>query len=104
MCSADVRVLDTVKMEWNLLEVVYGAGTAEAEAKGGGAAAAGGERKAAGSAGAAAAAAKSDYTGMSRGGASCPRSECTATVVGRKVYVIGGWTSSNPQLNQVDVK
>lgn len=101
MCSADVRVLDTVKMEWDLLEVVYGAGIAEAEAKGG--AAAGGERKAAGSAGAAAAA-KSDYTGMSRGGASCPRSECTATVVGRKVYVIGGWTASNPQLNQVDVK
>jgi hypothetical protein len=34
----------------------------------------------------------------------CPRSEHTATLVGKKMVVLGGQTTSNPEINAVDVR
>mmetsp|Transcript_6753 Transcript_6753/g.12768 ORF Transcript_6753/g.12768 Transcript_6753/m.12768 type:complete len:581 (-) Transcript_6753:87-1829(-) len=42
------------------------------------------------------------YSGVRLGSWDCPRSEHTATLVGDKMYVIGGWTSSNPKMNVID--
>lgn len=40
--------------------------------------------------------------GFVKGTSDCPRSEHTATLVDNLLYIIGGWTSSNPAMHTVD--
>jgi hypothetical protein len=44
----------------------------------------------------------SDYSGFVTGKWDVPRCEHTATLVGTKMYIVGGWTTSNPAMNVVD--
>lgn len=43
-----------------------------------------------------------NFTGFVRGEWNVPRSEHSATLIGNKMYIIGGWTTSNPNMNVVD--
>lgn len=86
--SAELRILHTEKLMWEAPECTPPPAAPAASAAAG--------------AGAASAAVITDYSGFVRGSWNVPRCEHTATLVGQKLYILGGWTTSNPGINVVD--
>ena len=78
--SSDLRILDTSTLTWSAPACAAPPVAASA----------------------AAGSVVSDYSGFIRGSWSVPRCEHTATLVGKLMYVVGGWTTSNPSINVVD--
>jgi len=86
-CSADLRVLDTRSMRWEVLDTVppkyLNNHVGKTTGKGG--------------------VDRGTYSGVELGSALLPRSQHTLTVVDdRFLYIIGGWTASHPKMNVID--